>query len=216
LKRKEIERKLSDIELVDAGINELKDVYQQFINDFAIVELKNYEQLELLISRKNYKLLLAKDRNINEIVGYAFIYELKQLNVIWLDYIAVIKKYRNNGYGTALFNKIIHYNEDGLGVFIEVEIPEEGLIKENQLRRIKFYERLGAKKLHLSYLFPTSNGGFPMFLYFRPASNIRKLPKNLIQEAITDVFENIHTDVKNREHIIRKFFSTIEDENFNS
>jgi GNAT superfamily N-acetyltransferase len=205
---------LSDIEIVDGGIHELKDVYQQYINDFAIDELKKYEQLEFLLSRKNYKLLLLKDRTINEIVGYTFIYELKQLNSIWLDYIAVMKKYRNQGYGTLLFNKILHYNEDGLGVFIEVEIPEEGHNKENQLRRIKFYERLGVKKLHLSYLFPTYNGGFPMFLYFRPSSNIQKLPKKLIQEAITEVFENIHTDVKNREHILRKFFSTIEDEHF--
>lgn len=205
---------MSDIEIVDGGIHELKDVYQQYINDFAIDELKKYEQLEFLLSRKNYKLLLLKDRTINEIVGYTFIYELKQLNSIWLDYIAVMKKYRNQGYGTLLFNKILHYNEDGLGVFIEVEIPEEGHNKENQLRRIKFYERLGVKKLHLSYLFPTYNGGFPMFLYFRPSSNIQKLPKKLIQEAITEVFENIHTDVKNREHILRKFFSTIEDEHF--
>jgi ribosomal protein S18 acetylase RimI-like enzyme len=205
---------LSDIEIVDGGIHELKDVYQQYINDFAIDELKKYEQLEFLLSRKNYKLLLLKDRTINEIVGYTFIYELKQLNSIWLDYIAVMKKYRNQGYGTILFNKILHYNEDGLGVFIEIEIPEEGHNKENQLRRIKFYERLGAKKLHLSYLFPTNNGGFPMFLYFKPSSNIQKLPKKLIQEAITEVFENIHTDVKNREHILRKFFSTIEDEHF--
>lgn len=205
---------MSDIELVDGGKHELKDVYQQFISDFAIVELKNYEQLEFLLCRKNYKLLLAKDITINEIVGYAFIYELKQLNAIWLDYIAVIKKYRNQGYGTVFFNEISHYNEDGLGVFIEVEIPEESHNKKNQLRRIKFYERLGAKKLHLPYLFPTNNGGFPMFLYFRPSSNIRKLPKKLIQEAVTDVFENIHTDVKNRENILRKFFSTIEDEHF--
>ncbi|WML52482.1 GNAT family N-acetyltransferase [Neobacillus sp. PS3-12] len=205
---------MSDIELVDGGIHELKDVYQQYINDFAIDELKKYEQLEFLLSRNNYKLLLAKDITINEIVGYAFIYELKKFNAIWLDYIAVIKKYRNQGYGTVFLNKILHYNEDGLGVFIEVEIPEESYNKKNQLRRIKFYERLGAKKLHLSYLFPTYNGGFPMFLYFRPSSNIRKLPKKLIQEAIAEVFENIHTDVKNREHILIKFFSTIEDEDF--
>jgi GNAT superfamily N-acetyltransferase len=205
---------LFDIEIVDGGIHVLKDVYQQYINDFAIDELKKYEQLEFLLSRKNYKLLLAKDKTHNEIVGYAFIYELKQLNAIWLDYIAVMKKYRNKGYGTVIFDKIIQYNEDGLGVFIEVEIPEESHNMKNQLRRIKFYERLGAKKLHLSYLFPTNNGGFPMFLYFRPSSNIRKLPKKLIQEAIAEVFENIHTDVKNREHILRKFFSIIEDEHF--
>jgi GNAT superfamily N-acetyltransferase len=204
---------LSEIEIVAGGMDELKNVYQQLITDFAIDELKSYEQLAFLISRKNYKMLLAKDRTINEIVGYAFVYELKQLDAIWLDYIAIIKKFRNRGYGTILFEKITHYGGE-LGVFIEVEIPEEGHNMENQLRRIKFYERLGAKNLPISYLFPTNNGGFPMYLYFKPSSNIQKLPKKLIQEAITEVFENIHTDVQNREHILRKFFSTVEDEHF--
>lgn len=204
---------MSEIEIVAGGMDELKYVYQQLITDFAIDELKSYEQLEFLISRKNYKMLLALDRTINEVVGYAFIYELKQFDASWLDYIAIIKKFRNRGYGTILFEKITHYG-GGLGVFIEVEIPEEGYNMENQLRRIKFYERLGAKNLSISYLFPTNNGGFPMYLYFKPSSNIRKIPKKLIQEVITDVFENIHTDVQNREYILRKFFSTVEDEHF--
>ncbi|MDR4947797.1 GNAT family N-acetyltransferase [Neobacillus cucumis] len=206
---------MSVLEIVDGGINELTYLYHQhFTKDFAIDELKNYEQLELLITRKNYKLLLAKDRTSNEIAGYAFIYELEHLNAIWLDYMAIIKKFRNRGYGTLLFEKIVHFKENGLGVFIEVEIPDEGDNKENQLRRINFYERLGAERLNIDYKLPTHNGGFPMYLYFKPTSNTLQLPKKLIQKAITEIFENIHTDVINREHILRDFISTVQDEHF--
>ncbi|MED4226481.1 GNAT family N-acetyltransferase [Neobacillus cucumis] len=213
-KRKEIEQKVLNIEIVDGGIDDLTFIYQHFINDFAIDELKNYEQLELLITRKNYKLLLVKDRTSKEIVGYAFIYELEHLNAIWLDYMAIINKFRNRSYGTLLFDKITHYKENGLGVFIEVEIPEEGHNKEIQLRRINFYERLGAKCLPIDYEFPTKNGGFPMYLYFKPASNNQQLTKNLIQKAVIEVFENIHTDVIKRDHILRHFISTVQDEHF--
>jgi ribosomal protein S18 acetylase RimI-like enzyme len=205
---------LSDILIVDGGLNELTYVYQQLTKDFAIDEVKSFKQLEFLITRKNYKLLLAKDRTSIEIVGYALLYELEQLNGIWLDYVAILEKYRKKGYGRLFFEKITHLKENGLGVFLEVEIPEEGHNNESKLRRINFYERLGAKRLHIGYEFPTNNGGFPMLLYFKPATHIQQLSKKLIREVITEVFESIHTDIINREHILRKIISTVEDEDF--
>ncbi|WP_042458810.1 GNAT family N-acetyltransferase [Neobacillus dielmonensis] len=205
---------MTDIEIVNGGLVELGFVYQHFIKDFAVEELKNFEQLESLLKSGDYKLLLAIDRTNHEKVGYAFIYEFIQNNAIWLDYMAIIHKYRNKGYGKILMNKIANYKQDELGVFFEVEIPVEGQDKENQLRRINFYERLSARRLHINYEFPTNNGGFPMYLYFLPSADLKILSKNLIQEALTEAFECIHTDVKNKAKILSHFFSTIEDEQF--
>ncbi|MCM3766377.1 GNAT family N-acetyltransferase [Neobacillus niacini] len=202
---------MADLYIVDGGINELKNVYQLFAKDFPIEERKTYDQLEFLLSKKKYKLLVAKQRNNNELVGYAFIYELEQVNAIWLDYMAVNKEFRNKGYGAILLNHLAQYKQDGLGLFFEVEIPVEGENKNNQLRRIHFYERLGAKKLEVGYEFPTSNGGFPMYLFFKASSDLQKLSSKLIREAIAEAFEEIHIDVKNREQILAKVLSTIED-----
>ncbi|WP_066307502.1 GNAT family N-acetyltransferase [Bacillus sp. FJAT-29814] len=202
---------MAELYIVDGGMNELKNVYQLYEEDFPIEERKTYDQLEFLLSKKKYKLLVANQRSNNELVGYTFIYELEQANAIWLDYMAVNKEFRNKGYGAILLNHLAQYKQDGLGLFFEVEIPVEGENKNNQLRRIHFYERLGAQKQDVGYEFPTNNGGFPMYLFFKPSSNHQKLPSKLIREAIAEAFEEIHTDVKNREQILDKVLSTIED-----
>ncbi|MBP1930181.1 GNAT family N-acetyltransferase [Ammoniphilus resinae] len=203
---------MDNVNIIEGSINELKDVYQQFTQDFAVDELKGYAQLEFLLTQKGYKLLLAKDRKTNETIGYAFIYVLQHVKAIWLDYMAIMEGFRNAGYGTTLFNKMVQYNQDGLGLFVEVELPTEGPDKENQIRRINFYERLGAKRLHIPYEFPTNHGGFPMYLYFKP--NVHVIPKKLIQESLAEVFEIIHSDVLNRNQILQNILPKVKDEYF--
>jgi GNAT superfamily N-acetyltransferase len=205
---------VSEIDIVEGTIHDLKNVYQQFTSDFASDELKSYQHLKLLMSKKTYKLLLAKDPIIDEIVGYAFIYEFNHLQAIWLDYIAIDNQLRGSGYGSLLFKKLTNWKQNGfIGLFIEVEIPEdnEGFTRENQLRRISFYERLGAKRLPIPYQLPTINGGLPMYLYFCPSSHVEKLPKEQIQEAISEVYNYIHSDVKHKDDILMEFYTLIED-----
>jgi GNAT superfamily N-acetyltransferase len=201
---------VKDIEIIEGTIDDLEDVYQRFTAYFASDELKSYQQLKLLMSKKNYKLLLAKDPIIDEIVGYAFIYEFNQLQAIWLDYMAIDHPFRGAGYGALLFKKLTNWKQKGFsGVFIEVEIPEEneGFTRENQLRRINFYERLGAKRLHIRYQLPTNEGGLPMYLYFWPRTDVERLPKEQIREAISEVFTYIHSDIKHTDDILMKIFS---------
>lgn len=204
------------LELIEGDIHDFKDVYEQMSNDFASEELKEYHHLKSLIYSKKYKLILAKDQMIHRIVGYAFIYELEYLNAIWLDYIAIDKSFQNQGYGTHFIKKIAQSKDNLLGIFQEVEVPIEakGSMRKNQLRRVNFYERLGAQRLNFPYEFPTKQGGFPMDLYFRPSTNVQILSKKEIQESISEVFRNIHSDVKNRDQILKGFFDSIQDERF--
>ncbi|TDL61148.1 GNAT family N-acetyltransferase [Rhodococcus qingshengii] len=205
----------TEIELVEGTIQDLKNVYQCFTADFASDELKSYKHLKQLMSKKNYKLLLAKDPIINQVVGYAFIYEFDWLQGIWLDYMAIDNQYRGSGYGALLFKKLTKWKQNGFGggIFIEVEMPEEkeGFTRENQLRRIRFYERLGAKRLPIPYQLPTKDGGLPMYLYFWPSPDVEKLPKEQIQEAISEVFNYIHSDIKHKDYILMEFYTLIED-----
>ncbi|MCQ6279393.1 N-acetyltransferase [Bacillus sp. EB600] len=203
-----------DIEIIEGNLKDLNKVYAMLKEDFAAGELKDYAQLEMLIMKKNYKLLLAKHQIFDGIIGYAFIYQIDHLNAIWLDYIAIVKRFRNSGYGTLLFTKIAEsYQRDISGIFIEVEIPEEraGLEPDNQKRRINFYERLGAKKLAIQYELPTNEGGFPMYLYYKPSRNSELLKKSQLAEAISSTFNYIHSDVKNREIILIKAVTSIGD-----
>ncbi|MDF2854570.1 MAG: hypothetical protein K0Q87_421 [Neobacillus sp.] len=207
--------KLNDIEIMEGSLEELKTLYPRLQADFAADELKDYEHLKMLVTQKNYKFMLAKHKFSSEIIGYAFVYEIAYVNALWLDYIAIVSEFRNGGYGTIFFNKIVEYKPEGnLGLFIEVEIPEEaeGATRVEQLRRIRFYERLGAKRLSINYELPTKNGGFPMNLYFRPSLTTQVLPKEYIKEAILSAFETIHSDVSGKEEILDKFLDSIEDE----
>lgn len=206
---------ITEIEIVEGTIHDLKNVYQRCTADFASDELKSYEHLKLLMSKKNYKLLLAKDPIINQVVGYAFIYEFERLQSIWLDYMAIDNQFRGSGYGALLFKKLTNWKLKGFsGIFIEVEIPEEneGVTRENQLRRIRFYERLGAKRLPIPYQLATNDGGLPMYLYFWPSPDVEKLPKEQIQEAISEVFNTIHSDVKHKDEILMEFYTLIDDD----
>jgi GNAT superfamily N-acetyltransferase len=204
----------NDIKIVEGSIDDLKNIYQRFTDDFASEELKSYQHLKLLMSKRNYKLLLAIDSAIDETVGYAFIYEFNQLQAIWLDYMAIDNQFRGSGYGSLLFKKLSNWKQNGfIGLFIEVEIPkdDEGATRENQLRRIRFYERLGAKRLPFPYQLPTIHGGLPMYLYFCPSPQVEKLTKEQIQEAISEVFTTIHSDIKHKDDILIEFYTLIED-----
>lgn len=208
---------LNDIEIVEGTNNDLKEVYARFKKDFAADERKDYEHLEVLMAKRKYKLLMARHKVFNEIIGYAFVYKDDQHKVLWLDYMAIDNKFQNAGYGTLLFNKIAESNQEGIqGIFMEVEKPdsEDELRREDQLRRIQFYERLGAQRLNFNYKLPTNNGGFPMVLYFRPSPQVKLLPKEQIKETIASAFEYIHSDVPEKDIILKSFISTVPDEYF--
>jgi len=205
---------ISEMEILEGNLSDLKNVYRRLLTDFAANELKDYGHLESLLRKEKYKLLFAKAKE--EIVGYALIYEIEHLPALWLDYMAIDKRFQNAGFGSCFFNKIIQSKQDGLiGMFIEVEIPEEDEgTRGQQIRRINFYERLGARRLSIPYKLPTIDGGFPMYLYFRPSSNIHRLPKEQIQAAIAEVFDYIHSDIVDRDDIFGEFSTFIEDEYF--
>lgn len=205
---------ISEVEILEGNLSDLKNVHRRLVTDFAANELKDYGHLESLLLKEKYKLFLAKAKQ--EIVGYAFIYEIEHLPALWLDYMAIEKQFQNAGLGSRFFNKIIQSKQDGLnGMFIEVEIPEEDKnTREQQIRRINFYERLGARRLKIPYKLPTNEAGFPMYLYFRPSSNIHRLPKEQTQAAIAEVFDYIHSDIKDRDATLSEFSTFIADEYF--
>ncbi|WP_026564095.1 GNAT family N-acetyltransferase [Bacillus sp. UNC41MFS5] len=204
----------NEIEISEGNLSELHNVYQLLQADFPANELKDYKHFQLLLANEKYKLIWAKQQE--EIVGYALIYEFDHLPAIWLDYIAIDQQFRNAGYGSLFFQKILQSKQDGfIGIFVEVEIPEEdGDTREQQLRRINFYERLGARRLKIPYILPTNDGGFPMYLYFRPSSNVHRLPEEQIEAAIQEAFQFIHSDVIDKDTILNEFSTFIGDEYF--
>lgn len=208
-----MDSKMNEIYIKEGTAGELRIVYELLRRDFTPEELKDYRQLESLISKGKYKMLLANHKESNALTGFACIYEIEETNALWLDYIAVDVQFRNSGYGSALFNSIAGYKKDegSLAVFLEVEIPEEedGPEQEIQKRRIRFYERNGAARLPVDYHLPTKEGSMPMYLFFKPAGNLSILPEAKINQAITSALGYIHTDIPHTSEIIRKATQSI-------
>ncbi|RDU36006.1 hypothetical protein DRW41_15570 [Neobacillus piezotolerans] len=204
---------MNEIKLIEGNLDDLRLIYGLFQRDFAPEELKDFGQLERLVAMGKYKLLLAYHKHFEELIGYSCIYEIEEINALWLDYIAVDIKFRNSGYGSALFNSIASYKQedDFLGVFLEVEIPgeEDEAEQEIQKRRIRFYEKNGAARVGIDYELPTKDGSLPMYLYFRAVGNQSMLTEAKIRQAITSAMAYIHTDIPHTNDIIRKVVKTI-------
>ncbi|WP_156424403.1 GNAT family N-acetyltransferase [Bacillus sp. FJAT-27445] len=210
-----MEINLNEIEIEEGNLSDLSRVYRQLQRDFPPEELKEYSQMERLIAKGKYKILLAKHKGLDALVGYACIYEIHEINGLWLDYIAVDLPFRNSGYGSALFNVIAGYKkEEGfLGVFLEVEIPgeQDGPEQEIQKRRIRFYERNGAKRLAVGYRLPTKEGFMPMHLYFKQAEKSNNTLTGIkLKQAITSALAYIHTDIPHTNGIISKITRAIQ------
>jgi GNAT superfamily N-acetyltransferase len=201
---------MKKVELVEATLSQFKEVYQFLLAEFPIEEVKSYEQLEGLLSGGNYKLLLAMEPVTNEMVGYAFIYVFEEMPAIWLDYLAIHPKMRGSGIGSLVLTQLAQYKDGGTGIFIEIEKPENehGSQRDDQLRRIRFYERFGAKRIPISYELPTKEGGFPMYLYYKPAENLSPLTSEQIQMAISEIFQQIHSDVLDQDIILQRVLSS--------
>lgn len=207
-------RIINDIELKEGNIDELKGIYSKLQKDFAPDELKSLMHLELLMTQNKYKLILARDRLLNELVGYAFVYEISDPKTLWLDYMVIENRFQGLGYGSLLYEKIAELYSDILGIFSEVEIPDDKdeQYYNQQLRRIKFYERLGARKLPFEYCLPTYDDGLPMYLYFRLSGPAKHITGQQIKNAVGSAFDYIHSDIKHRDKIREYCFASIPDE----
>jgi len=46
-----------------------------------------------------------------------------------------------------------------------------------------------------------------MYLYFWPSPDVEKLPKEQIQEAISETFNYIHSDIKHKDDVLMGFYT---------
>ncbi len=174
-------------------------VYKDMLEQFPKTELKSFENFMNLLSTDKYRLYSAWAENTA--VGYFILFVDCEQKTLWLDYIAVLKKYHSRGYGHKIFEKLKKYfAKDFNGIYLEVEKPDETNI--NTIRRIKFYESMSAKKLDIKYFYPNENGALPMDLYFLPFNRDKVPQKEEIINTIQKVFCSIHSDFKGLDKIL--------------
>ncbi|TCK98058.1 acetyltransferase (GNAT) family protein [Natranaerovirga hydrolytica] len=195
-----------NFKITKGNVNDLEDLYVSFCNNFPENERKSLNHLRKLIITGHYNLLLLNN-NDNNRMGYAFIYVSEKQKTLWLDYIVIETPYQGKGLGSIFFNEIINFfGRQYIAMFMEVEIPN-GKDKVQE-RRLKYYERLATSFVDIEYKLPTSDGGFPMYLLYKPI-NLAKLTNNCITQTIKEVYDFIHWDIQNKEDLYKEVIKTL-------
>ncbi len=176
---------------------DFKNIYNDMLSQFPPEELKSFENFQK-ITGKNY---CAYDVvNNGTPVGYVILFESRDF--IFIDYVAIFKEFHSNGFGGMVLETLKEKFAAKKGCFLEVEKPD--VREPNTLRRIKFYQKHGAGKLGVNYLYPNENGALPMDLYYIMYSG---QPVNQeIKNFITELFQNVHADIVHYENVLEQIF----------
>lgn len=182
------------LKLKFANSNSFDKVYEDMLLQFPPSELKPFETFCNLLEKGCSKLIIAYQDETP--VGYIIVYSDDATNTLWLDYIAVLKKYHSKGYGGEMLKALKDLFNTANGIFLEVEKPDENDIQT--LKRIKFYKKHGAELLDVNYLYPNKDGYLPMDLYYIPYTN----QKVEVFKVISNVFSAIHKDIPHVDKIL--------------
>lgn len=137
------------MKIAKIDIEEFKNkIYLEYISLFPDEEQRDWEDIEYSYNsgiEQFYKIVFE-----NDIIGFIMLEKLNNKLPFYIDFFAIFKQYQNKGYGTMaikyLINNIIGNNS------LLLEIEKENSKDLNTVRRAKFYENLGFKKVNSEYL----------------------------------------------------------------
>ena len=124
-------------------------VYNKMTAAFPYEERRDcYDEKECLKNEK-FKLLEIYDGETE--VGFTALWVFG--NFVFIEHIAIDENKRGGGYGSKAIEQVkVKYNKP---IILEAEAP----VTEQQIKRIKFYERLGFKVNGYDYMQPSYHGG---------------------------------------------------------
>lgn len=178
--------------------NDLETIYENYINDFPKNELLSKKVLQNHLKTKKYHLFLAKDYDLK---AYFLVYQENQ-DFLWIDYFAVIKKYRSGGFGTKALKLLL---SKASVILFEVEISD-GIYNSQSSKRERFYKRLGAKIIDIPYELPTKEGSIRMNLF---AISNKEIDNLKLKEFIKRAVKFIHSDKIHTNRVIEHYIDKI-------
>ena len=179
-------------------------VYESYLNEFPFEERKSKEKLLRMFSTNKYSYYLLFDNQ--KVVAYTFFIKDDEKKLIFIDYIAVIKEYQNNGYGTVILN-ILKDKYSTYAIILEIEKPD-GNINSITERRKRFYIKNNAFKLDVDYKLPTINGYLDMDLMM--IKNNHYIYKEVdLKNFLKDSITFIHDDFTHTIDLINMYINSL-------
>lgn len=141
-----------------------------YFEAFPINERQTSETVQKRILNNDLKLYVVVAAN--QYVGFALVWDLKQITSYYIEYLAVSVNARNNGIGKFILSSIKECLENKK-IIVEIEDViglEQDYSNINRLRRIQFYEKSDFKIIkNVTYEMPSlvdDNEAIPMLLYY--------------------------------------------------
>lgn len=130
-----------NIILKELSLAEMKVIYdERMIKDFPSRERKKWDLIQDLFNREIYEGVCAFEGN--DLVGYAFFSMDSTYRFYLLDYLAITKELRGQGYGSSMLKAIAERLADVDILICEIDNPyleDDSLLKDQELKRMEFY-----------------------------------------------------------------------------
>lgn len=171
---------------------DFQQVYADMLTQFPPSEMKTKAAFLKLLDNKNYDLGVVRNDE-NQMVSYFLCYRIDSLKMVLLDHFAVVRQYHGKGIGSVVLKLIREHYCTFKGLILEVENPNPEDL--NTIRRIKFYQRLGAYKLNMKYLIPAENNSAMLMtlMFLNCANDGVKVEKKEVINALKYIFNDVHS-----------------------
>jgi GNAT superfamily N-acetyltransferase len=157
-------------------------LYAIYCESIGLHEQKSKADLAAMVSKPNYRLLLAQDDS--SVVGFSIVFVASSESFCLLEYMAVDKSYRGRGVGSELFEEtvgVVYRSHGAIPVLLEVDSDREPSPDQAQRRRRQnFYRRLSCQAIaDCAYILPLPGENAPpemdLFVYVpEPGPTIRR------------------------------------------
>ena len=126
-----------------------KEVYEKMETAFPVEERRDFMDQKECLKEKCFNFFRIIENNTD--VGFVSLWLFE--NFIFIEHLAIDENKRSGGYGTKTIEHIKNLFKKP--IILEAEAPET----EQQIKRIRFYERLGFKVNNLYYEQPSYHSG---------------------------------------------------------
>jgi GNAT superfamily N-acetyltransferase len=168
--------------LTDPTPDEIAQIRTIYTSNFPPVMQKPFSDIEDGSRDGSVVVLVARDGDQPErITGIATLARLSRTPSLYLGYFATDQRLHNQGLGGALFDYMVAFvtanHPDMNAVVWEVEAPEADPAHIHN-RRIRFYERRGARVVRMAntYRMPAGDDTIPLRLMWIPVRGRTHLP----------------------------------------
>ena len=86
------------------SMEDLPTIFRCLQEQFPPDEFYNYERMDQMMQHNQYKIFLYKHGD--DLIGYATVCSMAESQTLWLDLLAILPQYQNDGYGGKLFEAI--------------------------------------------------------------------------------------------------------------